>query len=150
MKNEKKLNNKGFSLVELIIVIAIMAVLIGVLAPQYMKYVERGRVASDNDNILAVEDAIKVLYVDPTNTTKFASGTKVTFASSGVTVTGDTNNAVLAAVKNAGLIQSTETLANLPKLTNQNTFTSAEIEITITGGNISTKVTRTPVGGATP
>ena len=31
----KKMNNKGFSLVELIIVIAIMAVLIVVLAPQF-------------------------------------------------------------------------------------------------------------------
>ncbi|HKM34419.1 MAG TPA: prepilin-type N-terminal cleavage/methylation domain-containing protein, partial [Lachnospiraceae bacterium] len=28
------MNNKGFSLVELIIVIAIMAVLVGILAPQ--------------------------------------------------------------------------------------------------------------------
>jgi type IV pilus assembly protein PilA len=34
MKNEVKKNNKGFSLVELIVVIAILALLVGVLAPQ--------------------------------------------------------------------------------------------------------------------
>lgn len=38
-KKQKSLTNKGFSLVELIIVIAIMAVLVGVLAPQFLKYV---------------------------------------------------------------------------------------------------------------
>ena len=43
----KKTNNKGFSLVELIIVIAIMAILVGVLAPQYLKYVEKSRVSAD-------------------------------------------------------------------------------------------------------
>ena len=46
-KKQKSLTNKGFSLVELIIVIAIMAVLVGVLAPQYIKYVERSRKSSD-------------------------------------------------------------------------------------------------------
>ncbi|MDR0905906.1 MAG: prepilin-type N-terminal cleavage/methylation domain-containing protein [Oscillospiraceae bacterium] len=42
-----KIRNKGFSLVELIIVIAIMAVLIAVLAPQFIKYVERSRIQKD-------------------------------------------------------------------------------------------------------
>lgn len=40
-------DNKGFSLVELIIVIAIMAVLVGVLAPLFIRYVEQSRRARD-------------------------------------------------------------------------------------------------------
>ena len=40
-------NNQGFSLVELIIVIAIMAVLVGFLAPQYLRYASHSRVAAD-------------------------------------------------------------------------------------------------------
>ena len=50
-KKQKSLTNKGFSLVELIIVIAIMAVLVGVLAPQFLKYVERSRKSTDVQNV---------------------------------------------------------------------------------------------------
>ena len=56
---EKKTNNKGFSLVELIIVVAIMAVLIGVLAPQYMRYLEKTRLQKDNSAISEIANAIK-------------------------------------------------------------------------------------------
>ena len=38
-----KQKNKGFSLIELIVVVAIMAVLVGVLAPAYLRYVEKAR-----------------------------------------------------------------------------------------------------------
>ena len=50
-------NNRGFSLIELIIVVAIMAVLIGTLAPQYIKYVERSRTVTDED-VAKVHDKI--------------------------------------------------------------------------------------------
>lgn len=55
-------NKKGFSLVELIVVIAIMAVLVGVLAPQLMKYVEKSRMQKDEsaaaEYVAAVEKAL--------------------------------------------------------------------------------------------
>lgn len=43
MKHTTRKNNKGFSLIELIVVVAIMAVLVAVLAPAYLRYVEKAR-----------------------------------------------------------------------------------------------------------
>lgn len=56
--------DEGFSLVELIIVIAIMAVLLAVLAPMYIKYVERSKIATDRQIVSAVHEAIAVAIAD--------------------------------------------------------------------------------------
>ncbi|MBE5863341.1 MAG: type II secretion system protein [Lachnospiraceae bacterium] len=47
VKEKVKLNNSGFSLVELIIVIAIMAILVGVVGSQVIPYLENSRRAKD-------------------------------------------------------------------------------------------------------
>lgn len=50
--------NKGFSLVELIIVLAIMAVLVGILVPTYMIYVQKSRVSSDLQLVDSISKAL--------------------------------------------------------------------------------------------
>lgn len=52
-----KKNNKGFSLVELIIVIAIMAILAGALAPALIKYINKSKRSTDIQNADALRTA---------------------------------------------------------------------------------------------
>lgn len=96
---EQKLNNKGFSLVELIIVIAIMAVLIGVLAPQYLKYVERSRQSADIDNVNQMISAVEIFAADPVE---------------GATVTGKIECTSGAVTTNGGNVRDALDAAGLP------------------------------------
>ena len=59
------MKNKGFSLVELIIVIAIMAILVGVMAPFLYNYIEKTNVSADVQLCDTIQDAIVTAMVDP-------------------------------------------------------------------------------------
>lgn len=104
MENRKK-NNKGFSLVELIVVIAIMAVLIAVLSPQLIRYVERTRLQRDNSAIAEIANAAKIAGAEEAVNTQLAAagdtgvtinpGTGNAPANVTYTLSGSTNNALL-------------------------------------------------------
>lgn len=63
---KERMNNKGFSLVELIIVIAIMAILAAALAPQLMKYIENSRVSTDASTCTSIESCVNAALADET------------------------------------------------------------------------------------
>ncbi|MDY6323856.1 MAG: type II secretion system protein [Catonella sp.] len=61
----KKRDNAGFSLIELIVVFALISVIIAVLAPQYTKYVTSAKVVADIKNGQQLATAIQTAIADP-------------------------------------------------------------------------------------
>lgn len=106
----KKKNNKGFTLVELVIVITILAILVGILAPQYTKYVEKSRKSADASNMDEIIKAIEVHYVE--------QGVNSTGADTTVTVTMNSDKKTPVSVK-AGTadLDLTEYLKNIGNIT---------------------------------
>lgn len=90
MKNKLlKRANGGFSLVELIVVIAIMAILVGVAVPVYSSYIEKSQKAKDEQMIDEIKHAIEIAGAANT----FAEGESgmVVLSTNGVTKVEGTN-----------------------------------------------------------
>lgn len=62
---KRVINNKGFSLVELIVVIAIMAILVGVLAPNLLRYIGRADISADIQVADSIRSAVNNAMIDP-------------------------------------------------------------------------------------
>ncbi len=60
----KRANKKGFTLIELIIVVAIMAVLVALLAPSVMKYLEKSKISKDLYTLDSIRTAIETELMD--------------------------------------------------------------------------------------
>lgn len=75
----QKKDNKGFSLVELIVVVAIMAVLMGILVPTLVRNVEKSKRQKDLNAIEEVRNTMQIAlanedFSDITATVTFSSG----------------------------------------------------------------------------
>ena len=131
-KKQRTLNNKGFSLIELIVVIAIMAILVGALAPQYMKFVERSRKSTDVQNVAAIKSALEVYAADPMVTTNALESGEVTITTteapvSATNATGNGNAALAAAGISNLVLKSTK----WPTATDGTYCTSYSLEYTV-------------------
>ena len=99
----KKMNNKGFSLVELIIVIAIMVILVAVIAPQYLKFVHNSKISTDVQTASAMATDIDTMIANSDTTTNISNAvtnyqtntmSKLNGATGGWTITYDAKKGV--------------------------------------------------------
>ena len=134
-----KKNNKGFSLIELVIVITIMVILTALLAPQLLRYVEQSRAAKD---AVTMDEATRAIELALTNENVYkevaASIPTIQYtATAGLTVSAGTHLP-------AELVKTLGTLADLPDLVSKTYTDKAPLAIVIksTGDGFSVTATK--------
>lgn len=149
--NKKEMNNKGFSLVELIIVIAIMAILVGVLAPQFIKYVESSRQSTDIQNASEIRAAVEAFVAENAPTTDIVVAcTASTMTVTGGSYTDSAGNAqtVTKALSEVGLSDSITTKSSSwTANTALATYSVTDYKWTVTS-SVNTKEPKKDLGSA--
>ncbi len=75
-KMRKMKNKKGFTLMEMLIVVAIIAILIAIAIPTFASSLNKARVATDEANIRSGYASVMVQILDPDNTPTGNAGTR--------------------------------------------------------------------------
>ena len=99
----KKMNNKGFSLIELIIVIAIMAVLVAIIAPNLSKYLGSSKKNTDKKNADELASQIQTSITDNETENGYIGACNIAWSSTGASTT----NATFQSMLNAAITSST-------------------------------------------
>ena len=111
----KKMNNKGFSLIELIIVIAIMAILVAIIAPNLTKYLGKSKKNTDKKNADEIASQVQTTITDfETDEGSIFSGsnTSGTITWSGKTASGSNFQTGFIDLLNKNITSSTKSKEN--------------------------------------
>lgn len=76
-KTAKRKTDKGFSLIELIIVIVVMAILVAILAPQFMKHIEKSRRVRDIEDAQRIGETMETWLTDERIRLNASGGTMI-------------------------------------------------------------------------
>lgn len=87
----KKNNNKGFSLVELIVVVLIMGIIAVALAPQVMKWVDKARTNSDANTKKDLKASFNTAIADALGDGKTVTAGTVVISSANFSQNGTTS-----------------------------------------------------------
>lgn len=152
MKKQKSIGNKGFSLVELIIVIAIMAILVGVMAPQLLRYVERTRISADTQVADSVKTAITTAMLDPAVISADTPGIPGTLPATlnlatAANFTGAFGDAVAQTLGYASVAAMTDTDTGIVSELQSNGATGITAVIDATGNRVTVTITGSHADG---
>lgn len=137
-----KKNNKGFTLVELIIVIAIIAILVAVLAPNYVRYVDKSRWSNDQNTAETLLGEVKTAVIEAQQdsaATGWDEKTKITVV---MDSKGTSNKSTTTPSNFETVLDSTDANWKKGKVTNKGTAAGKakhqEYTVTYDGSNGST------------
>lgn len=139
----KKLNDKGFSLVELIIVIAIMAILVGIVGTQVLPYIDKAKEAKDIQIVTGYCTDATTAFVsctDQLDSTKTYTITAIKSASGWTVDAKDDTGASSTVLRNA-FVEMNNITTKAPNLQSKEGKKITKITIVCKHGNLTAKLT---------
>ena len=139
----KKINDKGFSLVELIIVIAIMAILVEIVGTQVLPYIDKAKEAKDIQVVSGYCTDATTAFVgctDQLDSTKTYTITATKGASGWNVDAKDDTGASSTVLRNA-FVEMNEITTNAPNFQSKEGKKITKITIVCKHGNLTAKLT---------